>query len=297
MSAMRKQPAGLVTPSIPRGQWGVATDRYRRNRLAVIGIIFVIILVVVALCATWIAPYAYDQTDYDRLLAPAWSPGHLLGTDQLGRDVLSRLLVGLRTALMVAIVAEGTALLVALAVGLTAGYRGGRADTALMGFTDVMYAFPTYLFAVILVTVAGRSLVALAFAIGVASWVTQARLVRAQALKYRNFEFVEAARAMGAGGFTIAVRYILPNALGPILVTTSFAIPGAIVTESGLALLGLGVQPPTPSWGSMLADGASYIGSAPHLVMGPLILFAITVLAFTWVGDGLRDAFDVRNDR
>nr|WP_272956020.1 ABC transporter permease [Actinopolymorpha rutila] len=175
---------------------------------------------------------------------------------------------------------------------MVAGYRGGRVEQGLMGLTDVMYAFPSYLFAVVLVTVLGRSLFALILAIGIASWVTQARLVRAQVLTLKQREYVEAARAMGARGTTIAVKYILPNAIGPILVTTSFAIPAAISAEAGLALLGLGVQPPTPSWGAMITDGMRYLLAAPHVMVFPATLFALTLLAFTWVGDGLRDAFD-----
>nr|WP_273378722.1 ABC transporter permease [Actinopolymorpha pittospori] len=194
--------------------------------------------------------------------------------------------------MLVAFGAELTALALALVIGLVAGYRGGRVEQGLMGFTDVMYAFPSYLFAVVLVTVLGRSVFALMLAIGIASWVTQARLVRAQVLTIKQREYVEAARAMGARGPTIAVKYILPNAIGPILVTTSFAIPAAVSAEAGLALLGLGVQPPTPSWGAMITDGMRYLLAAPQVMVFPALLFALTLLAFTWVGDGLRDAFD-----
>ena len=278
------------------GQWTRAWGRFRRNRLALASLVFCGLLVVVALAAPLLAPYHFGQTDYDARLVPSWSSRHLLGTDVLGRDVLSRLLYGLRTALFVAFGAEFTALALALVVGLTAGYRGGRVEQALMAFTDIMYAFPSYLFSVVLVTVMGRSLTAVILAIGIASWVTQARLVRAQVLTLKQREYVEAARAMGAGGVTIAVRYILPNAIGPILVTTSFAIPAAIAAEAGLALLGLGVQPPTPSWGTMIADGTKYLLAAPHLLIWPAVLFGLTVLAFTWLGDGVRDAFDASQD-
>ncbi len=259
-------------------------------------LVFAALLVLAALAAPLLAPHHYAETDYAARLAPIGAEGHLLGTDLLGRDIASRLVYGLRTALFVAFGAELTALVLALVVGLVAGYRGGRVEQGLMGFTDVMYAFPSYLFAVVLVTVLGRSLFSLILAIGIASWVTQARLVRAQVLALKQREYVEAARAMGAGGITIAVRYILPNAIGPILVTTSFAIPAAIAAEAGLALLGLGVQPPTPSWGAMITDGMRYLLAAPHLMVFPAMLFALTLLAFTWVGDGLRDAFDPSGD-
>ncbi len=276
----------------PRGQWARAWDRFRANRLAFGGLVFCALLVLTAIAAPLVAPHHYAEIDYTARLAPIGAPGHPLGTDLLGRDIASRLVYGLRTALVVAFGAELTALVLALLVGLVAGYRGGRVEQGLMGLTDVMYAFPSYLFAVVLVTVLGRSLFALILAIGIASWVTQARLVRAQVLTLKQREYVEAARAMGARGTTIAVKYILPNAIGPILVTTSFAIPAAISAEAGLALLGLGVQPPTPSWGAMITDGMRYLLAAPHVMVFPATLFALTLLAFTWVGDGLRDAFD-----
>lgn len=277
-------------------EWGRRWERFRRNRLAAGSGVFCVALIVLAVIAPWIAPYPYDKPDYSRLLAPAFSPGHVLGTDDVGRDVLSRLLYSLRTALTVAFGAELSALAVALVIGLTAGYLGGKIDQLLMAGTDIMFALPSYLFAVILVTVMGRSEWAVIVAIAVASWVTQARLIRAQVLRLKAAEYVEAGRSMGASGVTLVLRYILPGAWGPMLVATSFGVPAAILTESGLALLGLGVAPPTPSWGTLIVDGYGMVLSAPHLIISPLVLFAATMLAFTWVGDGIRDAFDVNED-
>ena len=274
-----------------------AWDRFRKNNLAFGSLIFCGLLILVAILAPLIAPYHYVETDFANKLVGPGEGGHLLGTDTLGRDVFSRMIYGLRTALMVAFGAELTALLFALIIGLLAGYMGGRVEQVLMAATDVMYAFPAYLFSVVLVTVLGRSVFALVLAIGIASWVTQARLVRAQVMSIKEREYVEAARSMGAGGPTIAVRYILPNAIGPILVTTSFAIPAAIGAEAGLALLGLGVEPPTPSWGAMITEGTRYLLSAPHLLLFPAAMFALTLLAFTWIGDGLRDAFDASGEQ
>ncbi|GAA3145153.1 ABC-type dipeptide/oligopeptide/nickel transport system permease subunit [Kribbella aluminosa] len=282
---------------VARGPWARAWSRFRRHRLAFGSLIFCAFLILVAIAAPLIAPYGYEETDIQHKLAGPGSAGHLLGTDLLGRDILSRLIYGLQTALTVAFGAELTALVLALAIGLLAGYLGGRVEQVLMAFTDVMYAFPSYLFAVVMVTVLGRSIFALVVAIGIASWVTQARLVRAQVLTLKQREYVEAARSMGAKGTTIAIRYILPNAIGPILVTTSFAIPAAIAAEAGLALLGLGVQPPTPSWGAMISDGSRYLLAAPHLLVAPAVLFALTLLAFTWIGDGVRDAFDASGEQ
>jgi ABC-type dipeptide/oligopeptide/nickel transport system permease subunit len=279
-----------------RGEWWRRWRRFRGNKLAMGSLIVCGLLGVIAIVAPYIAPYSYERPDYDSQLVGPLTKGHLLGTDVLGRDVLSRLIFSLRTALMIAVGAEMAALVLALIVGLAAGYRGGRIDQVLMAGTDIMFAFPSYLFAVILVTVMGRSNWSIIVAIAVASWVGQARLVRAQVLKLKSLEYVEAGRAMGANGLTLAGRYILPNALGPILVTTSFGIPGAMLAESGLALLGLGVAPPTPSLGTMITDGYARVISAPHLIVAPLVLFAIAMLAFTWVGDGIRDAFDVNED-
>lgn len=277
------------------GPWSRAWARFRRNRIAFVSLWVVALLALVAMLAPWIAPYPFAQTNYDQTLAPIGTPGHLLGTDLLGRDILSRLIFGFRTALLVALVAEVLSVIAALLVGVTAGYRGGKIESLLMAATDVMYAFPGYLFAVLLVTVFGRSFWAVMLAIAIAGWVTQARLMRAQVMTIKKRDFVEATRGMGASGPTIATRYILPNAIGPLLVTTSFAVPAAITTEAGLSLLGLGIAD-MPSWGAMINEGVRYATSMPHMVISPALAFAITLLAFTWIGDGIRDAFDVTGE-
>lgn len=282
----------VVTPR-PRSQWRQAWSRFAAHRFALVSLGFCVLVVLVAALAPVLAPYHYTDTDYDASLLPTGSPGHPFGTDELGRDTLSRVVYSLRTALAIGIGAELVALLIALVIGLTAGYLGGRAEQLLMSFTDVMYAFPVYLFTILLVAVLGRGAFAIVLAIGIASFVTQGRLIRAQVLSIKQREYVEAARAMGASGPTIAVRYILPNAVGPVLVTTSFGIPNAIIAASGLALLGLGIQPPTPDLGTLLADGVRWALAAPHLLLWPALVFALLLLAFTWVGDGVRDAFDV----
>jgi ABC-type dipeptide/oligopeptide/nickel transport system permease subunit len=274
------------------GRWKAAWRRFRRNKLATISLVFVALLVLTAVFAPLIAPYAYDDTDYIARRVGIGSEGHLLGTDELGRDVLSRLIYSVRTALVIAIGAEAVALGLAIVVGLLAGYVGGKLDDLLMAITDIMFVFPSYLLMIIFVTVFGRNELTIFLAIGISSWVGTARLVRAEVLRLKNQEFVEAGKAMGASGATIALRYIMPNAWGPLLVSLSFGIPGAIMAESGLALLGLGVQPPTPSWGSMIQDGLQWVLVSPHLILAPTILFTLTMLAFTWIGDGLRDAFD-----
>jgi ABC-type dipeptide/oligopeptide/nickel transport system permease subunit len=279
-----------------QSEWRRRWRRFRANRLAVISLGFIVLLFAVAIFANVIAPFDPNQPDYTKRLTGPFSGGNLLGTDVLGRDILSRVIYGLRTALFIALTAELLALVCALFVGVVAGYFGGKLDQLLMAATDVMYAFPTYLFAVILATVLGRSSWSIILAIAIGSWLTQARLVRAQMIKLKTFEYVEAGRAMGAGPVTLIVRYLLPNSLGPILVTTSFGIPAAMLAESGLAILGLGVAPPDASLGTMITDGYKYVLVQSNLIVWPFILFALTMLAFTWVGDGVRDAFDANDE-
>ena len=292
MAALATSPSEIQDIAKARGQFARAWERFKRNKLALVSLFFVAFLVFVAIFAPLIAPYGYDETNYAAIRAVPGTDGYLLGTDQIGRDILSRLIFSVRTALTIAIGAEVIAMTLAIIVGMSAGYMGGRVDQILMALTDILFVFPSYLLIIILVTVFGRSELTIFVAIGISSWVGTARLVRAEVLRLRVREFVEAGQAMGATGFTISLRYILPNALGPLLVSLSFGIPGAIIAEAGLALLGLGVQPPTPSWGTMIVEGQQWVLVSPHLLIWPVGLFALTMLAFTWIGDGLRDAFD-----
>ncbi|SEE91798.1 ABC transporter permease [Ruania alba] len=285
------EPTGPVPQ--PRSEWSRRWGRYRRNRLAVLGLGIVTIAVLMALTAPVLAPHGYADINPGQEFLPAFSPDHLMGTDLLGRDLLSRLIYSLRTALFIAVAAELLSLAIAFAVGLAAGYRGGKVDQWLMAGTDVMYAFPGYLFAVLLVAVMGRSTWAVILALTIASWVGQSRLLRAQIMRLKTLEYVEAGRAMGATGFTLVMRYMVPNALGPVLVSTSFGIPANMLAESGLAILGLGVAPPVPSLGTMIIDGYRFVLTDPGLIAWPVGIFVLIMLAFTWVGDGVRDAFDV----
>ncbi len=287
-----------VTPSAsdagkPRSEMSRRIGRFRRNRLAVVGLIIVAIACLSALFAPVIAPYHYATLHQGQEFLPTGSPGHIMGTDILGRDVFSRVLYSLRTALFIAIVAELLSLVISFVVGLVAGYKGGKIDQWLMAGTDVMFAFPGYLFAVLLVAVLGRSTWAVILALTIASWVGLSRLLRAQILRLKSMEFVEAGRAMGATGWTLVMRYMVPGAMGPVLVSTSFGIPANMLAESGLAILGLGVAPPMPSVGTMINEGYRFVQSFPHLIGWPVVVFVLIMLAFTWVGDGVRDAFDV----
>lgn len=273
--------------------WVRAWRKFKRNKLAVASGIFVLLLILAAYVGPFLLPYSYDTIDYTAVYQGP-SAHHWFGADELGRDLFSRLVYSLRTAMTVAFGAEAITLVVGVSVGAAAGYLGGRVDNLLMRFTDIMFAFPSFLFNVMLIAVMGRGLLTIFIAIGLTSWVGLARLVRAEVLKIKAREYVEAGRAMGASNWEIVSRYILPNVLGPIIVTMSFGVPGAMMTESALSLIGMGVAPPAPSFGALITSGQRYVLSYPHMLLWPALVFAVTLLAFTWLGDGLRDAFDPR---
>jgi oligopeptide transport system permease protein len=290
-----------VMPKRQASLWGDAWRRLIRNRMALIGGVVVLILLLVALFADQLAPYSPTKQD---MLATYDAPGaaHLFGTDALGRDQLSRLIYAARVAVTVGIFTQLVILAIGLPIGSLAALLGGRVDNLLMRFTDIVYAFPDLLLIILLSTALRGNplrsvwggLLIIFFAIGVANWVGVARLIRGQLLSLKEREFVEAARALGAGNGHIIIRHLLPNALGPIIVQVTFGIPFAIFTEATLSFLGLGITPPNPSWGSMIQDGYQGIFAYPYLVLGPAICIAATLLAFTFLGDGLRDALDPR---
>ena len=275
--------------------WSSVWRRFKSNKMAFVGLIFIIIITIVAIFTPWIAPYGYDETDYAHTFEkPSWQ--FIWGTDDLGRDVFSRNLYAMRNALLIGFGSQAIVMVVGVIIGAIAGFRGGTVDTVLMRIVDIMYAFPTFLFNVILVTALGRGIHIILLAIGITGWAGTARLVRGMVMSLRNADFVEAARALGAKEFYIIRKYVLPNMLGPIIVSIAFGIPNAIWMESGLALVGMGVRPPMPSWGNMISAGAGYIMAFPHMVIFPALLFALTLLAFTYVGDGLRDAMSPKGE-
>jgi oligopeptide transport system permease protein len=280
-----------------------AWRRIRRNRLALAGGVIIAVLFVVALISLVWTPYPTWLQAVGPTYQPP-SPQHPLGLDQAGRDILSRIMGG---ALITVEVGIGSALIVSLIgipLGLVAGFYRGKADTAISFVINIWYGIPDLLVALILVFVLSdalhlipRGVFVIIVAYSLTRWMDVARLVRGQALALREREFVEAARMAGARDFAMLLRHILPNALGPIIVQATFAIPAAVLFEAFLSFLGLGLPPPTPSWGAMAADGYHGMDFAPHIVLAPTIALSITLMAFNWLGDGLRDAFDPRMRR
>jgi oligopeptide transport system permease protein len=281
--------------------WGDAWIRLRRNKLAVTGAILIIIIALAAIFAPIITSYTFDKQDYNSiLLKPSWQ--HFFGTDELGRDIFARMLYGARTSLAVGIFTQLIVLVVGLPIGAISGSIGGRVDNLLMRFVDIMYGFPDILLIILLSAVLrgssfaniGGGIFVIFLAIGLVAWVNVARLVRGQVLSLKQRDFITAARAMGGSGSYITMRHLLPNALGPIIVAITFGVPRAIFAEAALAYIGIGVKPPTPSWGAMIHDGFNMMLSYPHMVIIPAIAIATLMLAFTFLGDGLRDALDPR---
>jgi oligopeptide transport system permease protein len=297
-------PPATVAPDLgiareQRGQslWSDAWKRLRRNRAAVISAVLLIVISAIVIAAPWI-PGLADPTAQDLRLGPtAPSFAHPFGTDDLGRDLLARVAYGGRISLMVGVVATLVSLLVGVTWGAVSGYRGGTVDLFMMRVVDILDSLP-YIFLVILLLVFfSRSIVMLFVALGLVQWLTMARIVRGQVLSLRTQTFTEAARALGAGDRSIIFRHILPNALGPVIVYTTLTVPQVILQEAFLSFLGLGVQPPAASWGTLVSDGARVIALFPWRVLFPGAALSLTLLCFNFLGDGLRDALDPHDRR
>lgn len=270
--------------------------RFLRHRLAVVSLVFLLLILTLAVFAPLVTPYSYEEQDIShRLQNP--SILHWMGTDTLGRDLYSRIIYGARMSLAVGICTALFALIVGTITGALAGYRGGWLDYLLMRVVELFYIFPSLLLAILLMLILGRGFTGILLAIGVTAWVTQARLVRAQVLQAREFAYVEAARAVGVGGFWIVIRHILPNLWGPIIVSLTVQIPANIMAESFLSFIGLGLQPPFSSWGTLANEGFRAMKSFPHLIIFPGGVLFVTMLAFNYLGDGLRDVLDPKSLR
>jgi oligopeptide transport system permease protein len=287
----------------PSSLWRDAVRRFSQNKLAVSSLAVVGLLMLIAILADWLAPARYDFSN----LAEANrfpSREHLLGTDAVGRDFLSRLMYGTRISLTVGLSVQGIALVIGVVLGTLAGSRGGWADYVVMRFVEVFTAVPVWLFALFLMSVwrgsnliTGGGLVNVILAIGLIGWVDICRLTRAQLLSLREKEFVLAATALGANRVQIARNHLLPNALAPLIVAVTLGVPTAVFTEAGLSFLGFGINDPLPSWGKMISDSLSYVRVYWYLGLFPTVTLALTMLSFSFVGDGLRDALDPRSGR
>src|SRR5437764_6072939 len=271
--------------------WRDGVRRLLRNRLGPAGGVVIVLLCLVAIFADVPAPMPYTRTNFGRLNEPP-SHDYPLGTDALGRDLLSRLIYGARVSMLVGLGAQVIVVLIGVPIGALSGYIGGRTDLFLTRFVDVMYAFPRLLFVILVMSMLGAGLTNIFIAIGLTGWVGIARQTRAQVLSIKQKEYVEGARALGSRAGRLLFRHVLPNALTPIVVAVTFGIPEAIFTEAALSFIGVGINPPTPSWGQMVGEGQQYIRSDWHLCVFPSIAIAVTMLSFVFFGDGVRDALD-----
>lgn len=278
-----------------RGLWDDARRRLLRNRAAVSGAIVLAVLVLAAIVGPWLVPYSFDEINKEDVWVAPLSHGHLLGSDPLGRDLLARLFMGLRVSLSIGAVATSVSLVVGVIWGAAAGYLGGVVDEVMMRIVDVLYSLPFIFFVILLMVTFGSNIVLIFVAIGAVEWLTMARIVRGQTLAMKNREFIEAARAAGLDRTAIIRRHIIPNLLGPVAVYVTLTIPGVILAESFLSFLGLGVQPPMASLGSLIAEGAQDMELAPWLLIFPSAAMVATLVSFNFIGDGLRDAIDPKD--
>jgi oligopeptide transport system permease protein len=287
-----------------RSLWADARHRLLKNRAAVAGMIVLGLVAALALLAPLLSPFAYDEVNYDIIAcAPGWwpvqatctAPGHIFGTDAVGRDLFVRVLFGARVSLAVGLVATLVSLLIGVLYGATAGYLGGRIDGLMMRIVDVLYSLPFIFFVIILMVIFDRNFILLFVAIGAVEWLTMARIVRGQTLSIKQKEFIEAARAGGVSPFGIILRHVIPNVVGPVMVYVTLTVPGVILTESFLSFLGLGIQEPLTSWGVLISDGADQMETAPWMLLFPALFMAVTLFCFNFIGDGLRDALDPKD--
>lgn len=276
--------------------WHDAWLRLRKNRAAVTGGAILLVMVVLAILTPWIAPYGYEAQNLDLGATPP-SAAHWLGTDIFGRDLLTQILYGGRISLAVGFIATAVALVIGVTWGAIAGYVGGRVDSVMMRFVDILYALPFMIFIILLMVVFGRNILLLFLAIGAVEWLTMARIMRTQVQSLRQQEFVEAAVSLGLSPFAIIFKHIIPNALGPIIVYTTLTIPSVMLLEAFLSFLGLGIQPPQTSWGLLISYGAETMEEYPWLLIFPGMALTVTLFSLNFLGDGLRDALDVRGSK
>jgi oligopeptide transport system permease protein len=279
-----------------RSPWQDARARFLRNKAAVVSVALLAIITLACIAGPWLLPNQFDSADWNAMsVPPTFAHWHLFGTDETGRDLFVRCLIGGRVSLMIGALATLTSVTLGIAWGAVAGFIGGRVDNAMMRFVDMMYAIPYLLIAILMVTLLGREFYLVVLTITVFSWMDMARVVRGQTLAIRSKEYVEAARAIGVPTRRIIVRHVVPNLLGIVAIYTTVTVPGVILTESVLSFLGLGVQEPMTSWGVLIQDGVGVMESAPWILLFPAALLSITLYCINFVGDGLRDALDPKD--
>ena len=288
--------APVAAPEPGRSLWQDAWARMRRNRMAVFGAIALVVIAAASLLGPLVLAYGYEEQNLLLGAAPP-SAAHPLGTDKLGRDQLARILYGGRVSLLVGIAATAVSITIGLLWGSIAAYLGGKVDAVMMRIVDILYALPFTIFVILLMTIFGRNFILLFVAIGAVEWLTMARIVRGQVLALKRQEFIEAAVALGLRKRRIILRNLIPNVLGPVAVYTTLTIPAVMLLEAFLSFLGLGVQPPMSSWGLLIKEGAEMMEEAPWLLLYPAALFTLTLFSLNFLGDGLRDALDVRASR
>jgi len=293
MAAIAQPP---LSPAIGVSLWAMARARMLRNRLMLGCMAALGLIVLASLFAPWIAPYSYEQIDLALGASPP-SRAHWFGTDTLGRDLFSRCLYGGRISIAVGVVGTLVSLLIGVLYGSLAGYWGGHADELMMRFVDFLYSLPYLFLVIILLVFFSSSIVMLFVALGLVQWLTMSRIVRGQTLSLKNSEFVQAARLSGTGSLGILFRHLLPNMLGAIVAYGTLTVPQVILQEAFLSFLGLGVQPPQSSWGTLIADGAGVMGLFPWLVFFPAVILATVLFSLNFLGDGLRDALDPRSQQ
>ena len=284
----------LISETARRSEWSQAWRRFRANRIAVGGLIAIILLTMLAIFAPLFSPYDPINDVFRGMRGVGPSAAHPFGYDHLGRDLLSRVIFGTRVALLVGLIATGISVTIGVVMGAVAGYFGNRSDTLISRVIDTLMAFPIIALLLVLASVLGPSLNTTIIVIGVTGWARFARVVRADVMSLKATDFVTAARAVGVRDWRIIWRHLLPNVMGPVIVLATLGIGGIIILESALSFLGLGIRPPDPSWGRTLADGRDSILRFPHISFFPGLMIVITVLAFNFLGDGLRDALDPR---
>lgn len=273
-----------------------AFARLRKNKMAMTGLFVLLFIIAISLLTPWIAPYSYEEQNLDLGASPP-SAAHWLGTDVLGRDQLTRIMYGSRISLMVGFIATAVALTIGVLWGAIAGFVGGHVDAVMMRIVDTLYALPFTIFIILLTVIFGSSMLLLFLAIGAVEWLTMARIVRGQVLTIKRQEFVEAALSMGLSPWRIISRHLIPNVIGTVIIYTTLTIPSVILLESFLSFLGLGIQPPASSWGSLISGGVETMEEYPWLLLFPGLVLTVTLFSLNFLGDGLRDALDPRASR